>query len=185
MGARHSEGMEKNSARDDRTKLAELIKDIRVAMLISPVDQGTEGDPGPGGVHVRPMHTQHIDTANFDGELWFFTDADSQKARDINADAPVLLTYADAGKNRFVSVQGRASIEQNPAKAQELWNVHAKGWWPEGPNDPRVRLIRVRVTSAEYWDGPSNISYMLHLALAVVTGERVETKAEHEEIRVR
>ena len=42
------------------------------------------------------------------------------------------LTYADAGKNRFAAVWGSARCEHNEAKARDLWNIHAKGWWPDG-----------------------------------------------------
>jgi hypothetical protein len=29
-------------------------------------------------------------------------------------------------------------------------------WWPGGPDDPKVRLLRVEPKTAELWDGPSN-----------------------------
>ena len=164
--------------RDDLRKLAELIKDIRVAMLSTP---RVDAD----GMRTRPMYTQRLDADSFDGELWFMTDADSEKAREIGPDAPVVLTYADASKNRYVVVEGRARIERDSARTRELWNLHAKGWWPGGPDDPAVRLIHVRIDRAEYWDGPSNLAYMVRLARATVTGDRARVEGEHDEMRVR
>lgn len=157
---------------DERRKLAELIRDIRVAMLTTFPSSGAR-------VHSRPMYTQAIDDEAFDGTLWFMTDAESAKVDEIQDNAALMITYAAPDKNRFVVVQGTGRVERNPAKAKELWNIHAKGWWPDGPNDAALRLIEVRVESAEFWDGPSNASYFLSLLKAVATGTRVQTKAEH------
>lgn len=155
----------------DIHKLAELISDIRVAML-------TTFPPGKRP-HARPMYTQKLDTENFDGTLWFMTDAESVKVAELIANPQVLITYAAPTKNRFVVVTGTARSEWNPEVAHELWNIHAKAWYPDGPDDPHLALIRVQVESAEYWDGPSQSSYFLNLLTAVVRGKRMETTGRH------
>ncbi len=155
----------------DIHKLAELISDIRVAMLTT--------FPRSGKPHARPMYTQELDAKNFDGTLWFMTDAESLKVAELETNPAVLLTYSAPNKNRFVVVTGQARSECNPEKARELWNIHAKGWYPEGPEDPNLALLRVTVSSAEYWDGPSNASYLLNLLGAVVSGTRVQTAGKH------
>lgn len=157
----------------DVTKLAELIRGIRTAMFTT---IGPDRQP-----HTRPMYTQQTE---FDGDLWFFSDADSPKIREITADDQVLVTYDSTAKNRYVAVRGRAEVIRDPAKAKELWNIHAKGWWPGGPDDPRLTLIKVRVEAAEYWDGPSHAGYFINLLKAVATGSRVEPKGEHGTVRV-
>lgn len=162
---------------NDFSKLAELIKDVRVAMMQTFTVGGSGGGLMP--VHVRPMYTQKLDPATFSGELWFFTDASSEKIREIESNEAVLLTYASPDKNRYVVLSGRGHCERNPAKAKELWNVHAKGWWPDGPESPSLELIRVTVSKAEYWDGPSNLSYMISLLKAVGSGERIELSTTH------
>jgi general stress protein 26 len=153
-------------------KLADLVKDIRVTMF-------TTFDAKTGKPHARPMYTQKLDAETFTGSLWFLSDIHSGKVDELNANPAVLLTYADPGKNRFVTVTGTADAERDPAKAKELWNVHAKGWWPGGPDDPNLGIIRVDVAEAEYWDGPSQLSYLFSLVKAVATGNRVQTTAEH------
>lgn len=153
-------------------KLADLIKDIRVALF-------TTFDAKTGKPHARPMYTQKLDADTFTGTLWFLSDLHSGKVDELNANPAVLLSYADPGKNRFVVVTGTGDAERNPEKAKELWNVHAKGWWPGGPDDPDLGIIRVDVQSAEYWDGPSQLSYLFSLVKAVATGDRVQATAEH------
>lgn len=159
----------------DIRKLAELLEGVRVAML-------TTFPPGGGKPHARPMYTHKIDREKFSGTLWFMTDVDSPKIAELIARPEVMLTYAAPDKNRYIVVHGTADTEKNPEVARELWNVHAKGWWPGGPDDPKLLLIRVDVTEAEYWDGPSKVSYLASLFKAVVKGDRVNVGGEHGKI---
>ncbi len=168
--------METNSPSSDIRKLAELIKDVRVAFLIT---KGPEGQH-----HGRPMYTLGIDPETFYGDLWFFTDRESIKVHEVQADPRVMLTLAHEGKNRYILLHAEAYAEHDPARAEKLWNIHAKAWWPEGPQDPSLALLRVAVRSAEYWDGPSNTSYMISLAKAVISGERIEAKGDHGSVRM-
>ncbi len=159
----------------DLSKLVELVKDIRVAMM-------TTHSPDGGKLHSRPMYTHKIDAAKFDGTLWFMTDIDSPKIEELVRHHDILLNYAAPDKNRYVVVSGQASVEKNPDVAKELWNIHAKGWWPGGPDDPKLALIRVTITEAEYWDGPGATMYFYRLFKAVVKGDRVEPGGEQGKI---
>ena len=47
-----------------------------------------------------------------------------------------------------------------------------KLFFPEGKDDPKLRLIRVRAESAEYWDGPGTaIGKALYLLVAAVSDD--------------
>lgn len=154
-------------------KINDLIKDIRIAMLTT---------AGPdGSLHSRPMATQKT---TFNGELWFLTREDSGKSFDIHHDAHVSLTYAD-GQHTFVALAGRAVVSQDKAKIQELWNPMYTAWFPQGKEDPEIRVLRVRVDSAEYWDAPSNtVVRNFQILLAAVTAG--QTKAgENEAVSLR
>ncbi len=156
---------------DDISRLVELTRDIRVAMLTT--------FPSGRPPHARPMYTTGLEAETFDGVLWFMSGADSVKNDELRQNPDVLLTYAAPESNRYVAVYGTARVEKNPDKARELWNVHAKAWFPEGPDDPNLTLIAVTVQSAEYWDGPSHVSYLLHLLKAVATGNPPEVSGQH------
>lgn len=161
----------------DFRKLADLIKDVRVAMMHTMLED--RGSGGASRQQARPMYTQRLDPAAFRGELWFFTDAASRKVAEIADASAVLLTYAAPDKNLYAVAFGTAVCERNEQEARDLWNIHAKGWWPEGPASPSLMLIRVQVQTAEYWDGPSSTSYMLSLLKAVALGQRVQPGGEH------
>jgi len=129
----------------DIEQVADLIRGIRVAMLTS-VD-------ADGELHSRPMATQDID---FDGTLWFFTAADSEKADELGRDARVAVSYADERVSRYVSLSGAARVVRDREKMRDLWKPLLKAWFPKGLEDPELALLEVTITGGEYWDAPSS-----------------------------
>lgn len=85
----------------------------------------------------------------FDGVVWFFTPDPSPKVDDIRFDAHVNVAYVDGAS--VVSLAGIASVDRDPARIDEFWNPWAESWFEQGREDPAVALLRVDVTSAEYW----------------------------------
>ena len=123
---------------DDVKKLAKLIKGIGVAMMTTRDDDGT--------LRARPMQTQNRE---FDGTLWFFTQAGSHKVDEINHEHQVNLSYAEPGDNRYDSGSGTATLVRDRAMIDELWTPVLKAWFPDGKDDPEVALLRVDVSKAE------------------------------------
>lgn len=146
-------------------KIGELIKDIRMAMM-------TTANPD-GSFDSRPMATQQAD--EFDGKIWFLTRNESGKVEEIKQDSHVSLLYADSGNGKYVSVKGRANINQDKAKIHELWNHMYKAWFPEGENDPSIAVIWVEVSEAQYWEASASrlIRGIKYLA-AAATGGKVD-----------
>jgi general stress protein 26 len=102
-----------------------------------------------GQMHSRPMDTQ---AQEFDGDLWFFSEASSRKVADLRANNQLHISYQSG--NSFVSLSGSALITDNVAKKRELWKPDLEAWFENGPEDPNVLLIKFRAKSAEYWEGP-------------------------------
>lgn len=142
----------------DVTKVAELARDIRIAMLTT-VDQS-------GDLISRPMAQQEVE---FDGDLWFFAERDSRKVRHITANPRVAVTLTS--NDTWISLNGTAAIVDDPVKAKDLWNTWVEAWMPRGPEDPSVVLIKVTAESAEYWDTPGGrVASVLSFVKAKVTG---------------
>ena len=146
---------------DAAEKLWQMIKGMRIAMLTTLDDHGY--------LHARPMGT--LPHAGFDnGTLWFFTDAHSEKAVDIERHWRVNLAYADPDKQNYVSVSGVAELVLDRDKIKHLWRDIMTTWFPKGPDDPNLALIKVTVDSAEYWDSPSGLRELVYgYAKAVIT----------------
>jgi general stress protein 26 len=154
----------------DRQKLAELTRDIRVAMMTT-VDDG-------GQIHSRPMATIE---SEFDGQLWFVTDVRSHKVHELQREHHVNLDYVDQVRERFVSVSGVAKIVRDPDRIRQLWKPVMKAYFPDGVDDANLALVKVEVKRAHYWDRPSGrLVQLVGLVKALATGERIEAEAEHE-----
>jgi general stress protein 26 len=69
-----------------------------------------------------------------------------------------------------VAVGGSSTLLRDPKKAAELWSVEQRAYYPDGPADRRLALLRVRIERAEYWIAPGRTSYLLAAAKAAVTG---------------
>lgn len=114
----------------------------------------------------RPMGAQEPDR---DGTLWFFAEAGSDKARQIEADGRVNVTYTDGD---FLSVEGTAEVVHDPAKQRELWNPFAESWLQCEPEDPKVVLIKVDAHTIGYWDTPSAAGSMISMVKGLITSTR-------------
>ena len=142
-------------------KVGSLISEIRFAMLTTAAQDGT--------FDSRPMATQKKE---FDGVLWFLTAQDSRKVDEIAEDAHVGLMYADPKNQSYVTIKGRANVSRDKAKIHELWNPMYKAWFPGGEDDPQIRVLRVDVDEAEYWEASDSkiVRSLKYLAAAATKG---------------
>jgi general stress protein 26 len=155
-------------------KLADLIKNIPIAMLTT--------ECSDGALHSRPMATQ---STEFDGQLWFFSREDTPKNAEIRNHQQVNLAYSSPEHQRYVSVQGKATTVKDQEKIRELWSPAYRAWFPGGVDDPMISLIRVDVESAQYWDSAS--STMVHLIgfiKGLTTGKPTNDIGKNEKIRI-
>lgn len=136
---------------DDNVELlAQQLAGMTTAMLVS---HGKDGH-----LKARPMRAQ---PTVFDGALWFFTAAVSAKAEELAGNERVCLTYSDPALRRFVSVSGRATVVVDPDKARELWTPTLQAWFT-GADDPSLRLIRIEVDEAAFWNRSDDTQVELH-----------------------
>lgn len=142
--------MAQNATREEVIQvLAGMIRDIPVAMLTT---------TGLGRLRSRPMVTQR---SAFDGDLWFLTARAAGKTGEIRDRQQVHITFVSPSDSRYVWATGTASVVDNKAKVQELWHAGYKPWFPDGPADGSIALIKVRVEEAEYWDGKAGRMVLL------------------------
>ncbi|MDB5512274.1 MAG: pyridoxamine 5-phosphate oxidase [Enterovirga sp.] len=142
-------------------KLYKMIEGVKVAMMTTVEPDGT--------LHSRPMWNHSSDES---GDLWFFTRARTPKVGELQRESEVNLAYSDPSGQDYVSVSGKAEIVRDKAKVKELWSEGLRTWFPNGPDDPDIALIRVHPSGGEYWDGPSRTVLQLYgYAKARLTGE--------------
>ena len=160
----------------EHDKLWELIKDTRFGMLTHRHSDGQ--------LHSHPLTTQNK-KVDEQSTLYFFVPKNGDIVRHVATDPSVNVAYANTDADSYVSVTGSASVLEDQAKKEELFNPAAKAWFPGGATDPNLALLAVRILDAEYWDvDDSKMVQLLKMAKAAVTGEPPKNLGEHKKLNV-
>lgn len=155
---------------DGRHRVTELIRAARICLLTTTAVDGR--------LVSRPMGLQ---AAEFDGDLWFFTYANSAKIRQIRVNPQVNVGFSDQRQHAWVSVAGTAAEEWDRDRAERLWHPLLRTWFPDGLDTPGLTLLKVHAGAAEYWDSPGGaVVTLVGLARAAVTGRSPEAGENRE-----
>lgn len=143
--------------------LWDMIKDIRFGML-------THRHPG-GLLHAHPVTTQNK-SLDEGSHLYFFLSKKNELGQRIQTDGNVNLSYADPGKDQYVSISGQARVSHDQATKDRLFNALSKAWFPGGASDPDLELVEVSIEHAEFWNvEDSKVTQLFKIAKAAATGE--------------
>lgn len=151
---------------DAQEKLRELLKKFRFAMVTTRAQDGS--------LQAHPLTVQE---AEFDGDLWFVIARHASAVRHIQADPRVGVSFSS--NDAWLSLTGRAEVVTDAAKLEQLWNAAIEAWFPQGPGDPDIVLLRFDAEGGEYWDSPGGrVATLLAFVKHRVTGERLEGENE-------
>jgi general stress protein 26 len=128
---------------DQFDRVWDIIERVGVCMLTT---------RSANGLRARPVEARPDRAA---GLIWFLTDVASGKEHEIETAADIGLTFIDKAENAYLSVTARAEVQRDHAKAAAIWKTTDKMWW-NGPDDPKVCVLRVTPRTAELWDGPAS-----------------------------
>ncbi|GAB3431919.1 pyridoxamine 5'-phosphate oxidase family protein [Massilia solisilvae] len=150
--------------------LADKLGPVRFAMFTT-ADQH-------GHLISHPMTLQLTDDG---GGLWFYTATTAPLWENIAHNPEVNLSFARPDDMLFVSVSGRAERVVDRERIRDLWNVGVQAWFPAGPEDEHVVLVRVDPHAAAYWDSKeSKMVRLFEYARAAFTGNRPDVEpGEH------
>jgi general stress protein 26 len=129
-----------------------------------------------GHFHSRPMQLQRHDS---DGTLWFATSLDSQKCEDLRASSRCCVAFLKSSK--YVSISGSAELVKDEGMIRALWTPAWRGWFPEGPSEADLVLLRVVPEHVEYVDPPGGTLRSLYTRVKnAVTRTRAEPAPKKE-----
>ncbi len=147
-------------------KLNELLKKFRFAMVTTRAEDGT--------LTAHPLTVQETES---DGDLWFVIGRHASAAQHVLRDPHVGVSFSSS--DAWMSLAGHAEIVDDTAKLKEQWNPALEAWFPQGPEDPDIVLLKVNAESGEYWDSPGGrVASVLAFVKHKVTGERLEGENE-------
>jgi general stress protein 26 len=133
--------MDHAQGREAIPQIAERLKAIDTCML------ATRGDDGE--LHARPMSNNG--QVEWDGSSWFFAPADGRLVAEIRRDPSAVATYRAEDRFAWVALSGRAELVDDADTKRRNWLPELERWFPNGPDDPNVALIRVDATGAQWW----------------------------------
>ena len=149
------------TSEEAQDRVWDIIEKAGVGMLTTRFGDGLRARP----LEARPDREQ--------GVIYFVVDVRGAKDDEIERAPEVCLVLIDHKDKAYLSVSGRAAVTRDEAKAKAIWKKTDNVWWPDGPRDPNVRVLRVIPERAELWDGPSNSAVAaFEFAKARVTGEK-------------
>jgi len=111
-------------------------------------------------------------------DLLFHTNTESGKTDDLKEDASVNIGFI-TNSGEWASISGHATIETDRAVVKKHYSPALKAWIGDlgdgkhdgGPEDPRIGIIRVKASTAQYAvSNATRIGGWVELAKGVATG---------------
>ncbi len=151
--------------------LQELLHKFDTAMLVTQERTG-------GASHARPMAVADVAA---DGSITFISRADAPKVDEIKHDRDILAVFQQP--RQYLSVTGRAELNSDRARINQVWKESFRTWFEGGKDDPNIVLIVLRPSEAEYWDntGAKGLRFALEYATAYVKGETLKGPGDVEQ----
>ena len=127
----------------------QIKQDMWEKMADSPfVMIGLEGE----GQHSEPMTAQLDPDAN--GKFWFYTMTDNRIAPGGNA----MAQFVSKGHTLYACLAGTLVEETSEAVKDKYWNKQVEAWFDGGRQDPKLKMMRFELDSAEIWESDTSIS---------------------------
>ncbi|HWE79126.1 MAG TPA: pyridoxamine 5'-phosphate oxidase family protein [Pseudolabrys sp.] len=123
-----------------------------------------------GGMRARPLEAR---PDRDHGVVYFIVDVRGLKDDEIEAAPDVCFTLTNVQDKAYLSLAARAEVLRDPLLAAKFWKKTDDVWWPGGPEDRHVRVLKLEPSLGELWDGPVSREVVRHeFAKARATGEQ-------------
>jgi len=97
------------------------------------------------GLHAQPVVA--FAEARYK-RLWLVAPADCELVRSLSDDAGSAMFTAQDGQ-MLASIGGAVRIVNDRRRAERHWNAVAQAWYPDGPRDSKLVLLRLACLDAE------------------------------------
>jgi len=112
-------------------------------------------------------------------DFLFHTNTESGKTDDLASHSSINLAFINSS-GEWASVSGHASVETDRSVVKKYYSPSLKAWLGDlgdgthdgGPEDPRIGVIRVKASTAQYATSKKTmVGSAIEVAKGVVTGE--------------
>lgn len=153
------------------TKLQELVNKIDIGMLCTYPENDTY-------CHAVPMSRQEVDE---DGSIWYLFSVESETYKNLQVNNKISVLFSHVGDYEFLSINGIAEITEDKERIEKYWNKFVEVWFEKGKEDPNIRILKVSVEDAHYWDNKtSKLITLFKVAASAVSGQKLDIGREGE-----
>ncbi|KAK0636590.1 putative BLI-3 blue-light-inducible Bli-3 protein [Bombardia bombarda] len=162
---------------DNETPLADKIQDLANFINSCKFCMMTTHDAKSGNLASRCMALAATETGGID--LLFHTNTESGKTDELSSDSHINCSFLNSS-GEWASVSGRANIITDRELVKKHYSPTLKAWLGDledgvhdgGPEDPRIGVIRVKMTTAHYAIVSKNIiGRVAEVAQGTLTGK--------------
>ncbi len=146
----------------NKEEVADLMGRFKVALLVTTSPSGE--------LRGRPMAIQQREA---DQTIWLATSDKSDKVRDLEGNPNCLVLCHDGERSAiYVSLSGQATVLRDRSKVDELWDPAWRLWFPKGPAEEDIVLLRFHPSHVEYaYPDGGKLGVMLSAVKRLVTKE--------------
>ena len=83
--------------------------------------------------------------------IWFGTYLNSQKIKEIKNNNDVIINYKDPFRREKIILFGKIEIVDNVRIKKEMWNDSLQMFFPEGPESPKMILLKFQPNRNEFY----------------------------------
>lgn len=129
-----------------------------------------------GFLHSRAMTPVSVEHLTF----YYIANVKSGKTKEFENDSHVNISYYDPASTNWASLAGTASVTQEQAVIDKVWNPALKAWFGDlgdgkhtgEKDDPRIMVIVVKPESIHFWHNTSSkLGFAYEVVKGAVTGD--------------
>lgn len=100
-------------------------------------------------------------------EIWFYSRNDTDMVRRIGEGRSAVFVFQS--HDVYACISGEVCVRHDDARIAKYWNAVVAAWHPDGKDDPRLTMVRLRAAEAEVWvteAGPVRFAWEVAVANA-------------------
>lgn len=113
--------------------------------------------------------------------LWFITADGTDLVKAVEGGPQQAVhVVSEGGDKLYARIEGTLELSNDKAKLDEIWNAVASSWFEDGKQDEDVRLLKLKLSTAEVWATTGGLGFLYEVARSKVTGAKPDMGEQYE-----
>lgn len=113
--------------------------------------------------------------------LWFITADGTDLVKAVEGGPQQAVhVVSEGGDKLYARMEGTLELSNDKAKLDDIWNAVASSWFEDGKQDEDVRLLKLKLSTAEVWATTGGLGFLYEVARSKVTGAKPDMGDQYE-----